>query len=121
MNQDRLEAAYGRHVTQGKMMDVLRRKGTPDEVTIWAAVTANPGTKTKTPKRNLGRHEAHPSGAEDGWRPFRAEIGSPATRGVVMAWFHYGPDAAAASLEGAVEEQYGTPFAFEGDHVQVDW
>ena len=109
----KLEAAYARQVTVPALRRALKRKRTPDKVTVTAEVWW-----TDSDKKNNGEH-----------RTVKL-VGLRASMvRVVRAWGAAGPEAAADAFERACAQVYrvpdnadGTPgIQFKGDNVIIEF
>lgn len=100
----KVEGAYARQVIRPQALKVLANRKPPSAVYITADVVVDPK------KRRYKNSTPH--------RTFRAE---KITAGpVVQAWMNHGAEAAGQALEQAIQQQYGQPFAFEGDSVTLE-
>lgn len=135
---NKILGAFAKVVTAPARALRVKKVGYPDgDWLITAFVVADPGDEEPDPKRH-GSHggggsryvNGHGSGVtrdeingldpetDPGYRTFRAE--GLDSKAIVNAWLSGGAEAATQQLLDEIEEAYGGPFGFEGDHVEVE-
>lgn len=130
---NKILGAFAKVVTAPARALRVKKAGYPDEWLITAVVVADPGPpqEPKPGERDGSRYvNGHGSGVtraqaaalsgtdDPGFRTFRAE--GLDSKAIVNAWLSGGAEAATQQLLDEIEEAYGGPFGFEGDHVEVE-
>lgn len=132
---NKILGAFAKVVTAPARALRVKKVGYPDgDWLITAVVVADPGPveEPKPGERDGSRYvNGHGSGVtraqcrsisgndeDPGYRTFRAE--GLDSKAIVNAWLSGGAEAATQQLLDEIEEAYGGPFGFEGDHVEVE-
>lgn len=118
-NRNKIVSGFAALVTSPARARKVKRVGLPSVWSIGAVVVGDPdgsryinGYPAGTTLEDLPDDHSPPA-----WRYFNAE-GLDSGR-IVDAWLTHGAGPATDALLDEIEQVYGTPFGFEGDHVDV--